>query len=252
MHAKPAVKGSRKRALEPAVLQKDDGFLSSAGDELLPPQSGENIVEEDKVKQFLARMKFDEDDAAACVKVVMCDSEIANFTVQTQELLAELFSVSISISDQKSLCVDRIVSVYGPMAGCVRCVIYIAFLLNSQINNVVKRDAFTLKLTNYRVDVLVEAEEPKLKRTLQKHPRSDWASFHNNPQLYLVALRGDFSLLKTALCTTYTNHAYAKYSSDDAVEFLSVIRTHDADFMHPQQPLGWNKEAIRALINRKS
>lgn len=246
--------GSRKRAADAVQSQKDSLFLTAAGD-LLPPPQSDNVVEDDKVKQYLKRLKTDKgSDESQCIRIVMCDSETLYFDTQVQESLAQEFEVSlVSISEKRGLSIDRIASIYGPMRESVRCALFLAFVLNSRINNVVKSVPYTLKLTNYNIDVLIEASAGKLDQTLVKVAKLncivDWTQFQRNRKLYIVSLRGDFVSLFNGLTLLVASHPFETYSSDESVDLLPSVRVHDADVLQrstneEQKLFGGNKERI--------
>lgn len=252
MHSRNNARGHRKRPNENSTSGSTDSLLTTYGDSLPQSQSG-NVVEEDKVKQYLNRLKTDIQKESDCVKLLVCDSEALEIA-KLQESLPKDFEINlISVSEKKGLSIDRIVSIYGPLRECVRCALFISFVLNSRVNNIVKRDTFTLKLANYSVDILVEGTHTQSLKW-KTSCKIDTAQFQNHANLYLVALRGDFLAIFNSMCLLINSHPYNVYLEEDAVELLPSVRIHDMDFMFSQSMedarlLGGNKEILKSLFN---
>lgn len=254
MHARKNARSSRKRALDSPGPRNESGLLHSAGDALPPQQSAENIVAEAKVKEYLARHTATEKDAESdekfLVKTVVCDTEAAALDLATLDALKSAFLVNVSISGKQGLSIDRIVTVDGQLTSCIRCALYIAFLLASKVNNVLKRDAFTLKLANYNVDLLVEASGTQLDRTLVQLKDVDSAPFQNNADLHVATLRGDFTSLFQTICKLVHRHPLTMYTTDEAIELLPSVRIHDADFMYPRTTEDQREKLSQFLRNQ--
>lgn len=252
MHSRNNPRGHRKRPNEQTVSENIDGLLSTHGDTLPQSQSG-NVVEEDKVKQYLNRLKSEFQRESDCIKILVCDSEAIEIATIQDSLLKDFEIILINVSEKNGLSIDRIVSIYGPLRECARCALFISFILNSKVNNIVKRDTFTLKLTNYSMDILVEGTQTQ-SLEWRASCKADIAEFQNNINLYLVTLSGDFLSMFTSICLLIHNHPYQAYMEEDAIELLPSVRIHDMDFMYTpsmedSRLLGGNKEIIRNLFN---
>lgn len=245
-------RGYRKRPNENNVSEVTDNLLTTYGDSLPQSQSG-NVVEDDKVKQYLNRLKSDIQRESDCVKVLVCDSEAIEIS-KIQENFSKDFGISlISISEKKGLSIDRVVSIYGPLRECVRCALFISFILNSRVNNIAKRCTFTLKLTNYSIDLLVEATQTQ-SLEWKSNCKLDTSPFHNNANLFLVTIHDDFLSMFTSICLLMNSHPFMMYLEEDAIELLPSVRIHDMDFMftnsiEDSRLLGGNKEIVKNLFN---
>lgn len=251
MHVRMPVKNPRKRTAEDTSAQKLNPTLSSAGDLLPAAQSVENVVEDEKVKSSLNRLQLKQEVGdVASIKLLICDSEALVLNEAFLVSAADTFGASsISLSEKQGLSIDRIVTVNGPLESCARCIVYLAFVLNSRVNNYARLEAYTLKLSNYCVDVLCEGiDEQKI--------ALEAAQFLENTGLLLVTLRGDFTSLFSSLCTLYERYPYSRYANEESVELLPSVRVHDADFMwvrseEEQKLLGGNKEAVLGYLFNK-
>lgn len=250
-------KNPRKRASELLSSNKPNPVLSSVGDLLPAVQSTDNVVEDEKVKQSLRRLQPKQEANAptsttATIKVVICDSEALAFDSEMLRSVADDFgATSISLSEKQGLSIDRLLTITGPLAECARCVVYIAYVLNSRVNNYARLEAYTLKLANYCVDVLCEGID-------MMRAEIEAAPYFLNTGLLLVTLRGDFASLFSAVCALFRKYPYRQYLGEDSVELLPSIRVHDADFMRvrsgeEQKLLGGNKETVlNYLFNREA
>lgn len=227
--SRPASKFSRKR-------RSDIPTSAPVSDQLVfeDPQfsqSSANVVDEAKVKQYIQKLQVAEDqNVSSCIKVVVCNSEAAYFTSSVQEDLVKDFGIgSFSVSDKAPLNVDRIVTIYGDLQQVLRCVLYMAFLLNSNINNYVKAEPFTLKSQNYHVDVLVETSSLEMNKLATRFPAQaiDYSVYNLNRNLHLATLRGDFTSLFNSLVYIYLRFSYDEYSAQSSIKLLLVIGVHD-------------------------
>lgn len=197
------------------------------------PQPSNIVVEPDKVKQYLQKLLVPEDqNVASCIKIVMCDSETDYFTGDVQEELRQEFGISsFSISDKAPLNVDRIVTVYGTLKQTLAVAVYIAFLLNSKINNFAQVEQFTLKSQNYHVDILVECTPLEMDRLATRFPSLaiDYSVYNLNRNLHTATLSGDFLSLFNSLVYIFLRFAYDEYNVDASVKLLNIIGAHDGD-----------------------
>lgn len=263
MHSRSTARNSRKRHIDNSnARDRNIDLLSSAAGDELPHLQSDNVVEEEKVKQYLTRLKSShESDSSACIRLVLCDSEALNFGLDVQETLAADFGVSlVSLSEKRGLSIDRVIAIYGPLKEVARCALFIAFLLNARVNNVLKHEAFTLKLANYHLDVLVEATTIALNETLIKAYKYgnciDSAPFQYNSDLHLATLRGDFQTLFNVSTLLFGSHAYLVHSAEETISLHASVRIHDLDFMSARSEEerkfhGGNKTTILDFVFNK-
>lgn len=231
LKSRPTSRLTRKR--------RQDSPSTSTASELLVfedsdlPQPSNLVVEPAKVKQYLQKLQVPEDqNVASCTKIVMCDSEIDYFTSDIQEELQRDFGISsFSISDKSPLNVDRIVTVYGTLQQTLSVAIYLAYLLNSKLNNFVQVEPFTLKSHNYHLDVLVEATPLEMDNLAARFPVQaiDYSIYNLNRNLHTATLSGDFLSLFNSLVYIFLRFSYNVYNVDANIKLLDVISVHEGD-----------------------
>lgn len=231
LKSRPTSRLTRKR--------RQDSPSTSTASELLVfedsdiPQPSNLVVEPAKVKQYLQKLQVPEDqNVASCTKIVMCDSEIDYFNSDIQEELQRDFGISsFSISDKSPLNVDRIVTVYGTLQQTLSVAIYLAYLLNSKLNNFVQVEPFTLKSHNYHLDVLVEATPLEMDNLAARFPAQaiDYSNYNLNRNLHTATLSGDFLSLFNSLVYIFLRFSYHVYNVDANIKLLDVISVHEGD-----------------------
>lgn len=239
--SRPASRGHnpRKRKQDPPAFSSD-----STGPLLLdnpPPLKPEvdNVVDDAKVKAYLLKLNTPyEGSASTCVKILLCNSEIQFLTPDLQESIQSEFGAgSVSVSDAAPLSIDRMLTVFGDLNQVLRTALFVAFLMNSNVNNIVRTEAYTLKSLNYKVEILVEASEMEIEKTAAKFPllKADFALFDDNPGLHVVTLKGDFSQLFNCLVFISQKHPFEKFVADSSIAFWPVIGVHDGDYLYKRQ-----------------
>lgn len=234
LKSRPSSRFSRKRRQDsPSVNIGSENLVFEDPD---LPQPLKNVVDEAKVKQYIHKLQVeDNQNVSSCIKVVISDSEADYFTAEAQEELQNEFGISsFSISEKSPLNVDRIVTVYGNLKQTLGVVTFIAFLLNSKINNFVKVEPFTLKSQNYHVNVLVECSSLKMDKLATRFPSLaiDYSIYNLNRNLHTATLRGDFTSLFNSLVYIYLRYSYDTYAVDSNIKLLSVIGVHVGDNLY--------------------
>lgn len=224
----------RKRRQEsPAPYAEQSGTLLLTNPETI--QTTDNVVDEAKVKTYLNKLSISEEAGSTCIKILVCNSEAQLLAPQIDAIQADFEAATIAISDSAPLSVDRIVTIYGTLKQALCVALYVSFLLTSDFNNVVKNEAYTLKSLNYKLDVLVEGHELALRKLESTFPSIEYALYDQNPKLWLVSLRGDFSSLIKYLAYIALNFPFDRYVADSNIEHLSVIGVHDGDYLYQRQ-----------------
>lgn len=228
---KPAARISRKRRPDSPSLPETSGNLIFE-DPVLPPPSN-NVVDESKVKQYIHKLQVpDDQNVSSCIKVVISDSEADYFSAAIQEQLQLEFGISsFSISDKTPLNVDRVITVYGSLKQTLSVVLFLAFVLNSNLNNYVQVEPFTLKSQNYHVDVLVECKDLEMDRLATRFPALaiDYSPYNLNLNLHTATLSGDLTSLFNSLIYIYLRFPYKTYAVDSNIKLLDIIRATDSD-----------------------
>lgn len=231
LKSRPTSRLTRKRRPESPSTSTVSDLLVFEDPDL--PQPSNIVVDPIKVKQYLQKLLVPEDqNVASCIKLVMCDSETDYFTAEVQDELRQDFGISsVSISDKTPLNVDRIVTVYGNLKQTLGVAVYLAFLLNSKINNFAKVEPFTLKSQNYHLDVLVECTPLEMDRLATRFPSLaiDYSIYNLNRNLHTATLSGDFLSLFNSLVYLFLRYAYEEYSVDANIELLNIIGVHEGD-----------------------
>lgn len=231
--SRPMSRLTRKRKQDSPSTTTSSDLLVFEDPDL--PQPSNIVVEPVKVKQYLQKFLVPEDqNVASCIKIVMCDSETDYFTADIQEELRQEFGInSFSISDKAPLNVDRIVTVYGNLKQTLAVAVYLAFLLNSKINNFAQVEQFTLKSQNYHVDVLVECTPLEMDRLATRFPSLaiDYSVYNLNRNLHTATLSGDFLSLFNSLVYIFLRYAYDEYDVDANIKLLNIIGAHDGDIL---------------------
>lgn len=254
-------KGSRKRRQDsPALSTEDSSFLLLDNPAPIQPGSS-NVVERAKVVQYLRKVSSQEtNNPSACIKIVISDLESPFLSQDVQNTLVTDFEVeSVSISSTTHQSVERIVSIYGNLVECLRCALFIAFVLNAEANNVTKTEAYTLKSQNYHIDVLLEVGDLDMERLSKKFPQNsmDFGAFERNWGLQLVTLSGDFVSIFNSLFYIYSRHAYSKYASNSEIQLLPIIGIHDGDDLYERgeanaQAMSNNKNNVLNFVYSKT
>lgn len=226
---RPGSRFGRKRHQDSLATEKQSKNLVFEDPDLPAPSN--NVVDDVKVKQYIHKLTVPEDqNGAACMKIVMSNSECEWLSESLQEELQQEFGASsISVSARIPLNVDRIVTVYGDLQQTLSVVLFIAFVLNSRLNNVTKVEPFTLKSQNYRIDVLVECTSTEMSKLASRFPEHslDYSEYNGNRNLHIATLSGDFLSLFNSLVYIYLRHSFSTYSLDSSIKFLNVIGVHD-------------------------
>lgn len=185
-----------------------------------------NVVDAAKVRQALNKIREPESDPTTSIKMVLSESEALYLDQEFLKILLDLFGVtSVGVLDSQPFAVDRIVTIHGPLASVLRCVVYIGFVMCSDANNVVRSEPFTLKLSNYKIDVLIETDDvgvDKLNREFKTYD-FDCDQYEYYLDLHIATIKGDFTTLYNALITIYATHTYKTYAADSSIELLQFI-----------------------------
>lgn len=246
-----AARMGRKRRPDLAPMPESSGNLIF--EDPVIPEPTNNVVDEAKVKQYINKLSLpDDQNVSSCIKVVICDTESDYFTPEVQEQLQQDFGISsISISQKAPRSVDRIVTIHGNLKQALAAVLFIAFVLNSNINNIVKVEPFTLKLQNYHVDVLVESSEIQLDKHSSRFPNGamDYGQFGLNRKLFLTTLSGDLSSVFNSLTYVFLRFPYKAYAVEPDIEILKV--TPVADPGRPKtEKTNLNEELLKFIYSK--
>lgn len=212
---------TRKRRHEAPPPKHSREILTDA-----PPKAKEQLVV-DAAKVIQALKKLPAQETPACIKIPVSDSEAQHFEA-LQDSLTETFSVNITFL-AASVSLDRIITVYGDLALCLRCSLYIGFILNSSINNFGKSETYTLKSANYKLLVLVEATDLQIASLEKKFPANtiDVGPYERNANLHAANLTGDFNSLFNSLKFIFSLHPYTKYATDESIKGLPVVGVYE-------------------------
>ncbi|OVF11373.1 hypothetical protein A9F13_01g08800 [Clavispora lusitaniae] len=210
-----------------------------------PSSSTENVVDEAKVKQYLQKLSLpQEENPSACIKFVISVSESRKFTPELQDEWQKLFDISsISISEENPFSVDQIVTLHGNLRQVSCAALFFSFFLCSKVNNIVKTEPFTLKSSNYHLDVLIEASPLQMEKLASKFPAQsmDYSAYDNNLNLHMATLHGDFTSLFNSIVFIFQRFRYDKYLSAN-VEQYPITRAHDGDKLFQREEV--NKEVL--------
>lgn len=205
----------------------------------------DNVVDKTKVKQYLHKLTLkQEENPSSCIKCVLSNTESKKLTPELQDELQKEFGISsVTVSDENPFTVDQIVTLHGNLSQVLGAVLYLSFWLTSEVNNVVKAESFTLKSSNYHIDILIEASLLQMEALARKFPllSIDYSSYESNGKLHIATLSGDLTSLFNSLVYVFLRFAYQVYLSDP-VEQWSIIGAHDGDKLF--QPTDANKEKL--------
>lgn len=210
----------------------------------------DNVVDSSKVKLYLHKLTLKQDEnPSSCIKCVLSNTESKKLTPELQDELQKEFEISsVSVSEETPLAVDQIVTLHGNLQQVLRAVLYLAFWLNSEVNNVVKAESFTLKSSNYHIDILIEASLLQMEGLAKKFPllSMDYSEYESNRKLHIATLSGDFTSLFNSLVYIFLRFSYQVYLSEP-VEQWPIIGVHEGDKLF--QPPEATKEKLAANKN---
>lgn len=211
----------------------------------------DNVPDDSKVVNNLKRTgtKFSvsEKQKQLNIKLLLCTSEAEYFESREDEInqyLKENFGISgIALSEQVEGVIDRILFIYGDIISIARTAVYVAFVLNARLNNLIPSESYTLKSPNYKIDVLLQGSynDEKLYSEINKvadncglreFDISSPFNYNNNPHLVSVRLKGDFNALFNFLMLTIdasfsAAHTRIDYNDDSKINQSRVVNVFD-------------------------
>lgn len=199
------------------------------------PVTYENQVEDSKVlnsiKRFNAKNKPEVSKRNSNISMIVAEIEANYFEENFQKYLDELresFQISDLIISRESYNIaDKLITVYGDIESVSKAALYITFVLNSKLNNVINSDLYTLKSGNYSAYFLTQLD--KLSLALQSsgiynfdvaHGFSGLESFH------VILVKSDFNSIFNFLVHLQEN---TKESDHDYINDLKDVHTVSLD-----------------------
>lgn len=190
------------------------------------------MVDKAKVKLYLHKLTLkQEENPSSCIKCVFSNTESKMLGPELQDELQKEFEISsVSVSEEAQFSVDQIVTLHGNLQQVLRAVLYLAFWLNSEINNAVKAESFTLKSANYHIDILIEATALQMEALARKFPllSIDYSDYEGNRNLQIATLSGDFSSLFNSLVYIFLRFSYQVYLTEPVKQW-PIIGIHEGD-----------------------
>lgn len=203
-------------------------------DELPPPGF---VVPNDKVITYLDT-KTSPSKSTTQLELIMSKSDIQvveNYGIDTlKSVFAEVSDVRVTHPAPGTY--EGTVLVYGTQTGTSKLATYIAYLL--AVANNVKREALTLKLTTYRLQVAAK-EVPQIESPTPGLTIDADTIFDTESPVTVIDVSGDFSNLFTFLTTV--RHASYKLPTIFGVHVDSVLYQRSPD-------LQTKFEALRKLV----
>lgn len=196
------------------------------------PDPVDTVVEAGKVITYMKRIagEAEEDTEAYCVRILIGNTESLRLNLDAQTFIASEFGLcSISLSDSSPYSIDRILTIRGTLKSLLTAAAFLSYKLSSDMNNVLKSEAFTLKSLNYKIDILVEAEELELDNFASKMSYFDSSMYDCNRHLNHVTLKGDVQYIFNTVYQVTKRFPLKKYVQDTEIRSLPIIRLHDHD-----------------------
>ncbi|CUM57623.1 uncharacterized protein AC631_00227 [Debaryomyces fabryi] len=211
----------------------------------------DNVPDDSKVVNNLKRMgvkvTVSEKQKQLNIKFLLCTSEAEYFEFREDEIsqyLKENFGISgIALSKLVEGVIDRILFVYGDIISISRAAVYVAFVLNARLNNLIPSESYTLKSPNYKINVLLQGSYNDEKLYLEINKVADNCglrefdisslfNYNNNPRLISVRLKGDFnSLFNFLMLTIDASFSSAQtrfdYNDDSKINQLRAVSVFD-------------------------
>lgn len=230
----------------------DDGPLLL--DDPVMPDTKEMTVDKDKVFTFLKKIAGDSERVSEnrCLRLVVLDSEAIYLNTDMQEEIHHHLGTStISISDPSPYSIDRIITIYGNSNQVACAGVFIGYVLTSDFNNLLKKEPFTLKSQNYKVDVLMEVDDYELDDFVNKNGLSyfDHAEYDNNIDLSLATVKGDLSYMFRCLLLVVETYPFKHIVSEKDINITPVINVHDGDYLRPKPDVETTRKEKESLIN---
>lgn len=193
----------RKRPESPALSLNHTENLLVLEDPKTQTQS--TSVEESKVINSVNRLepktKVDE-SKEYLINISIAESE--QFYFETDEFSAHIkqqlgvsdYSVSPGFN-------GAILSLYGDVKSISRAAIFVSYVLNSQLNNFVQYESFTLKSSNYKLYLLFQnIEEQDMQKVLESTGLHNYdMGFDSVTSIIEIRIKSDFHSLFNCLIT---------------------------------------------------
>lgn len=217
----------RRRNFSPSTTPYSNDGLLALDDPKPKSQSTtrtagqENVPDDNKVVNSLNKLgtKFSvsEEQKQLNIKLLLCMSEAEYFESREDDIskyLKESFGISgIALSKPVEGVIDRIFFIYGDIISISRAAVYVAFVLNARLNNLIPSESYTLKSPNYNINVLLQGSYNDAvlysginkvadNCGLREFDISSPFNYNNNPRLVSIRLKGDFNALLNFLMLT--------------------------------------------------
>lgn len=244
----------RRRNFSPSTSSYSNDGLLALDDPKPKSQSTtriggqDNVPDDNKVVNNLnklgTKISVNEKQKQMNIKLLVCMSEAEYFESREDDIskyLKESFGISgIAISKPVDGVIDRIFFIYGDIISVSRAAVYVGFVLNARLNNLIPSESYTLKSPNYKINVLHEGSYNDIKLYsginkmadncgLREFDISSPFNYNNNPHLISIRLKGDFSALFNFLMLTIDASLSSTETRIDYNDHSKINQTRTVD-----------------------
>ncbi|KAK6459013.1 uncharacterized protein RJT20DRAFT_124144 [Scheffersomyces xylosifermentans] len=195
----------RKRINEQPQIQQPQPQTALLLEDPLPKRSNDQIIQEDKVINYILKLKPRTNESRSASARILVSSSEAEYlespTIDFSTKLKDHFKIDqFSVSENVIGAIERYIFIQGSSEQVGQAVVFISFVLRARLNRFVRGEMFTLKSSNYEINLLIRHEDYpsdsflnsfSFKAIEDSYP----LPYNQNLGIHLLHIRTDFNTL---------------------------------------------------------